>query len=195
MSYIHPIKESDFELSSKDGLVLKYDDVIILLFNDGSELGLEMKKMIKQTLKTVVGPVFAECDLHAQDKVATTILRIGNIPSHPLSWMMQPFPYIAVYRGGWPQAFYNGELDVQKFSEYSSILAGQPTYRETKYVSRKPSSNTEKQGNPQGRGQESRVESRVEPNRENPANPQRPANRQTGPYMQSSSGVRRVSPT
>lgn len=152
MSFIHPIKESDFDLMSKDGLVLKYDDVIILLFNDGSELGMILRKMMKKTLKLVVGPVFAECDLHAQDKVASTILKIGNIPSHPLAWLMQPFPYIAVYRGGWPQAFYNGELNIQKFAEYSSILAGQPTYHDTKYVLRQPVRSGASSGAPSQQG-------------------------------------------
>lgn len=127
---IRILKETDFALQSKEKVVLQYDDVILVFFDDHSALADAMRPVFIQAGEVAAGPNYAICDLSVQDRVASVFTDIKSMPNNPFYWCGQPFPFILVYRSGWPQAFYNGDLDPELLRRYSMELAGQPTYRE-----------------------------------------------------------------
>lgn len=127
---IRILKETDFALQSKEKVVLQYDDVILVFFDDHSALADDIRPVFIQAGELAAGPNYAICDLSVQDRVASVFTDIKSMPNNPFYWCGQPFPFILVYRSGWPQAFYNGDLDPELLRRYSMELAGQPTYRE-----------------------------------------------------------------
>lgn len=127
---IRILKETDFALESKEKVVLQYDDVILVFFDDRSGLADAMRPVFIQAGELAAGPNYAICDVTIQDRVASVFTDIKAAPNNPFNWCGQPFPFILVYRSGWPQAFYNGDLDPELLRRYSMELAGQPTYQE-----------------------------------------------------------------
>lgn len=129
------LRERDFDLDKKTLVTLDYDDTILVLFDDGTDKALTLRNTIIAAAETTSGPVFAICDIKTQYGIAAAFDRLKNLPNHPLIWAAGAFPYILVYRDGWPQAIVNIQNPTpQGLSAYASILAGQPTYFEKYFV-------------------------------------------------------------
>lgn len=129
------LRERDFDLDKKTLITLDYDDTILVLFDDGSEKAQNLRNTIIAASETTSGPVFAICDIKTQYGIAAAFDRLRNLPNHPLIWAAGAFPYILVYRDGWPQAIVNIPNPApQGLSAYATILAGQPTYFEKYFV-------------------------------------------------------------
>jgi len=129
------LRERDFDLDKKTLVTLDYDDTILVLFDDGTDTALTLRNTIISAAETTSGPVFAICDIKTQYGIAAAFDRLKNLPNHPLIWAAGAFPYILVYRDGWPQAIVNIQNPTpQGLSKYASILAGQPTYFEKYFV-------------------------------------------------------------
>lgn len=127
---IRILKEHHFALDSKDLITLKFDDVILVFFDDRTEVSDTFRAPFIEAGEKAAGPVYAICDVKTNDAVASNFFRLKSEPNNPFYWAAQNFPFILVYRSGWPQAFYNGDLDPELLRKYSMELAGQPTYYE-----------------------------------------------------------------
>lgn len=147
---IKNLKEKNFALDSKDLVTLKFDDVILVLLDTGGEddYSKALRDNFIEAGKRAVGPVFAICNLKCETSVASAFMRIRGNLNHPFNWTAGDFPYILVYRDGWPQAIYNGDPDAELIRKYAETDAGQPTYYEKKFIPRDQSDSDTIQSSP-----------------------------------------------
>lgn len=128
---VKSLSERDFLLDSREALSIKWDDCILVLFYDDSDQSKNLTEIWTQAAVKTTGPVFAGINLVSETRVANRFTQIRMDLDHPLNWAtIAAAPYIIVYRKGWPQAFFNGNLDADTIHEYAVSLACQPGYRE-----------------------------------------------------------------
>lgn len=128
---VKSLKEDDFSLAAKELVCLKYSNCILVLFYNNNRESGNMIKIWTQVAAQVAGPIFAACNLFTEKRVAEAFVDLNNHPNHPLYWAkMQQTPFILSYRGGWPQAFYNGARDVETIGDYALALACRSDYTE-----------------------------------------------------------------
>lgn len=140
---IRNLKDHHFATTSKDLITLVFDDVILIFFDDHSEMADVIRPAFIEAGEKASGPVFAICDVKNNDEVATAFYRLRNEPNNPHLWAAQTFPFILTYRSGWPQAFYNGDIAGDVIRNYSMELAGQSNYYEKVFTPRQLTAPTE----------------------------------------------------
>jgi hypothetical protein len=122
----------DFNLASKEMITLKFDDCILVLFYVENTESYELANIWALAAQQVAGPVFAAINMLSDRKVAEAFTRLKSDGSNPLHWAsLRQYPFILVYRKGWPVAIYNGAREVQAIIDYSLTLACQAGYYET----------------------------------------------------------------
>lgn len=120
----------DFDLSSKSGILLKWNDCRLILFYSENQESIALVNIWAEAAKQVAGPVFAGVNIMSERKVAEAFMNL-NMKDHPLKWAaLKQIPFIIVYRQGLPTAFYNGERNVQAIVDYSLTLACRSDYFE-----------------------------------------------------------------
>jgi len=125
------LSERDFQIGSRNEIALRYDDCILVLFYVGNTESKNICVLWEEAAAQVAGPMFAACNLILDRKVAEAFARLNSEPNNPLNkFALQTLPFILVYRGGWPKAFYNGERSVGSFIDYSLSLACRADYTE-----------------------------------------------------------------
>jgi hypothetical protein len=128
---VKTLKEEDFSLGAKELICLKYSNCILVLFYNNNRESSHLIKIWADVAAQVAGPVFAACNLFTEKRVAEAFVELNGLPNHPLYWAkMQQTPFILSYRGGWPQAFYNGVRTVEALGDYSLSLACRADYTE-----------------------------------------------------------------
>lgn len=133
---VRNLRERDFALGTKELITLNYDDCILILFYGDNIESQNVMRIWAEAAAQVAGPVFAGVNLIYENKIAESFMRIRQDTNHPFHEMgIQQLPFILVYRGGWPQAFYQGQRTVADFIDYSLTLACTPGYTERKQVS------------------------------------------------------------
>jgi hypothetical protein len=140
------LRESDFTLDSKLLIALKYSDCVLCLFYAHNLESRESAEIWAQAAAQTSSPVFAACNLILEKRVAEAFTAVGADKAHPFYWArMMQIPFIIVYSGGWPKAFYNGRRIVQSIVGYSLTLACQADYveREQNFASMQVASNVQ----------------------------------------------------
>lgn len=122
---------ADFNLGSKELITLKYDDCLLVLFHVENTESYQLANVWALAAQQVAGPVFAAINLLSERKVAEAFTRLKSDGSNPLHWAsLRQYPFILVYRSGWPVAIYNGAREVQAIIDYALTLACQAGYYE-----------------------------------------------------------------
>lgn len=125
------LSADDFDLSSKEMIRLKHDDCILILFHVENTESYQLATIWALAAQQVAGPIFAAINMLSERKVAEVFTRLKSNGSHPLHWAsLRQYPFIMVYRQGWPVAIYNGPREVQALIDYSLTLACQAGYYE-----------------------------------------------------------------
>lgn len=76
---------------------------------------------------------FAYCNLSTEKVINEAFEDLHSDPDHPLYWVsVSGRPFILVYRSGWPQAFYNGELSLQAVSNFILMSACRAGFQDRK---------------------------------------------------------------
>src|SRR5579872_1467632 len=128
---VKQLHESDFTIENKELIGLRYDDCTLVLFYGENTESLQLVQIWATVAQQVAGPVFAACNLLVERGVASALTRLKADGSNPLHWAsFRGFPFILVYRGGWPVAFYNGPRETQALIDYALTLACQASYYE-----------------------------------------------------------------
>lgn len=127
---VRVLKDTSFALKSKELVTLNYDDVILVFFDDHSDFADAIRPVFMDAAGKAAGVIYAICDVLVNDEIARAFTRVSNEPNNPHHWVGSQFPFILIYRDGWPQAFYNGPLDPEALRAYSVNTAGQPDYHE-----------------------------------------------------------------
>lgn len=121
----------DFNLNSKELVTLKYDDCILVLFHVENTESYQLANIWALAAQQVAGPVFAAINMLSERKVAEAFTRLKSDGNSPLHWAsLRQYPFIMVYRRGWPVAIYNGPREVQSLIDYALTLACQAGYYE-----------------------------------------------------------------
>jgi len=133
---VKQLTAQDFNLESKDSITLKYDDCILVLFYAENDESIQLINIWAAAAQQVAGPIFAAINILNERKVAEAFTRLKSSGSHGMHWAsLKQFPFILIYRGGWPVAFYNGSREVQALIDYSLTLACEAGYYEHAQVS------------------------------------------------------------
>jgi hypothetical protein len=128
---IKQLKESDFLLEEDNLIRLQYKDCILVLFYTDNEESLKLSKIWSVAATQAIGAIFAACNIGIEARVAANFASLVNQPNHPFYWArLQQFPYIMVYRGGWPCSLYSGDRAVQPIIDFALTLACEVTYHE-----------------------------------------------------------------
>lgn len=130
-SAVTRLTSSDFNLSAKERITMKWNDCMLVLFYTENEESKTLMTIWANAAKQVAGPKFGAVNLLFERKIAETFANL-NSEDTPLKWAaLKQVPFIIVYRNGWPVAFYNGERNVQAIIDYSLTLACKSEYYET----------------------------------------------------------------
>lgn len=125
------LKASDFNISSKELITMNVESCMLILFYVENEESKQLATIWAVTAQQVAGPIFGAVNMLNENKVAEAFMKLktenGN-PMHPYS--LRGYPFILVYRGGWPVAFYNGARTVAAITEYALTLACNINYSE-----------------------------------------------------------------
>lgn len=128
---VKQLRENEFTLDSREKICLKYPDCVLVLFYSENRESKNIAGIWAQAAAQVAGPVFAACNLLQERRVAEAFTAISMDKTHPFSWArIQQIPFILVYQGGWPKAFFNGDRTVETFIDYSLTLACVGGYEE-----------------------------------------------------------------
>ena len=110
-------------------------------FNTIEKVGLEYvaRKQLEKKLFEIwndaasknPGAKLAECNVMINKEIANAFITVKSDCNHPFYWAgVNQYPFILVYRGGWPQAFYNGNRTTLDIINYSLQLACKSCYTE-----------------------------------------------------------------
>lgn len=128
---IHKLTAADFNLTDKASITLKYDDCMLVLFHVENTESYQLAQIWSLVAKQIAGPIFAAINLLSEKAVVTAFTKLKSDGSNPLHWAaLRQFPFILVYRSGWPVAVYNGPREVQAIIDYALTLACEANYYE-----------------------------------------------------------------
>lgn len=133
--YIKRLDASDFNLNAREFITLRYDDCILVLFYVENTESYQLANIWSISAAQVVGPAFAAINMVSDRRVAEAFTRLRSDGNNPLQWAaLRQYPFILVYRKGWPTAVYNGPREVQALIDYAMTLACQAAYYETEQI-------------------------------------------------------------
>lgn len=111
-------------LPNPDLIRIKYDNCMLIFFYANNTESINVGKIWAEAASQTAGAVFAACNLSVEVKVAELFTRVGMESDNIFNWAgMFQIPFILVYRGGIPRAFYNGSRAVNALIDYSLTLA------------------------------------------------------------------------
>ncbi len=124
------LRGTDFNLGSKPGITLKWNDCILILFYGEGRESQELAKIWAVAASKVAGAVFAACNLTIEKEVAKAFMNLHKMNSTYRSYALKGIPFIITYQNGFPVGFYNGDRTVQQLVDFSLTLACKVDYSE-----------------------------------------------------------------
>jgi hypothetical protein len=104
----------DFALDTRDKICLYSDACTLVLFYTESKESKYILSAFKIAAESTSNMSFGACHMVLEKSVADAFVMLKGRPDHPLSWCSErPFPFILVYRNGFPVNFYDGPADAQ----------------------------------------------------------------------------------
>ena len=129
------LRENDFALETRDKICLYDDACTLVLFYTESPDSKKILNVFKTVAETVAGPLFAACNVLLEKKVAEGFMEISAIRDHPFNWTAtRPFPFILIYRRGYPVNFYDGPADIPIFTNFALNIACMPDFHSRNYA-------------------------------------------------------------
>ncbi len=127
---IKELTQDDFELETDEGIKLRYNKCMLVLFHGNDTESLDLHQVWYSAAQQVVGPSFGSINLSSNKMLSQAFVGLNTYNS-PLRWAaLKTVPFIMVYQNKWPIAFYNGERSVQAIINYSLTLACKAEYNE-----------------------------------------------------------------
>lgn len=125
------LTSDDFDINSKDMITLKAEDCILILFYIENEESQQLASVWAIVAQQIAGPLFGAVNMLNERKLAQAFTKIRGLQNHPLHpYSLKGYPFILVYRGGYPVGVYNGARDVQSIIDFSLTLACSSSYNE-----------------------------------------------------------------
>jgi hypothetical protein len=131
LTQVLPINSNDFQLNDKEIISLKYTDCIMILFHTDNIESQDLFKIWNDCASKGSGAKFGECNVVINKDIGEAFIKVKQDCNHPFNWVsVNQYPFILTYRGGWPQAFYNGNRTTNDILNYSLQLACKSCYTE-----------------------------------------------------------------
>jgi hypothetical protein len=125
------LKESDFNLDSKELVTLKSDDCMVILFLSENVESRNLAKLFAITAQQIAGPTFGAVNLIHQKEIARNFTKLRSDNGSIFHWAgLGSIPFILTYNRGVPRGFYNGSRDVQAMIDFFLTLACNSDYSE-----------------------------------------------------------------
>jgi hypothetical protein len=129
------LRESDFALETRDKICLYDDACTLVLFYTESPDSKKILNVFKTVAETVAGPLFAACNVLLEKKIAEGFMEISAIRDHPFNWTAtRAFPFILIYRRGYPVNFYDGPADIPILTNFALNIACMPDFHSRNYA-------------------------------------------------------------
>jgi hypothetical protein len=104
---------------------------VILAYLPDDQESEELKDIWAALASRLAGINFAAINGSKQREIMKAFYATAGDPDHPLyPFNLNGFPSILVYRGGWPQAYYNGDRTFDDLEAYCLELAWRAGYYE-----------------------------------------------------------------
>lgn len=131
-SYVTNLTSADFAIETASLIGLKRSGCMIIVFYIENEVSYRMLEILLSVAKYAPGNKYGAINLDAEKKVADSFDKLKNDPNNPLYYYsLIQLPMMMAYRGGFPQANYNGPRTTQAISEWVLTLACNSNYKET----------------------------------------------------------------
>uniref|UniRef100_A0A6C0AEX3 Thioredoxin domain-containing protein n=1 Tax=viral metagenome TaxID=1070528 RepID=A0A6C0AEX3_9ZZZZ len=131
METVKQLRADDFNLDSRDLITIKNEGCVLILFYANNRESNDMVAIWSEVASQMAGPTFAAVQLNSEKKIAEAFMKVVSNANLPLNWAgMRQLPFILVYRGGYPQGFYNGERSVDSILNFALTLACNPSFVE-----------------------------------------------------------------
>lgn len=132
---IKRFKESDFAIETRDKLCIYNDNCTVVLLYSETEESKQLLSVFKVVAESVPGINFAACNVVLENGVAEAFMEVRNNRDHPFNWAtMKPFPFILIYRKGYPINFYEGPPEASIFTYFVLNFACNPEFHYTNYL-------------------------------------------------------------
>lgn len=126
---IKRLRESDFALETRDKICLYDDACNIVYFYTESPDSKRILSVFRTVAESVAGPIFSACNVMLEKNIAAAFMEISNIKDHPFNWATtRPYPFIVVYRHGYPVNFYDGPGDVNIMINFCMNVANMDNF-------------------------------------------------------------------
>ena len=121
----------DFNINSKELITLNEERCSLVLFYVENEESKQLATIWAIAAQQTAGPLFCAVNMLNEHKVAEAFTKLKSANAHPLHpYGLRGYPFIIVYRSGWPIAFYNGSRSVNAIIDYALTLACNIDYSE-----------------------------------------------------------------
>lgn len=115
----------------KNSIILRDNRCMLILFYVGNPESIQLAEIWNTVANQSVGPIFGAIDMNREQTLAQEFMKLSSNRSDPLHWAgLRGYPFILVYRDGYPVAFYNGARETQSLVDYSLTLACRGDYIE-----------------------------------------------------------------
>jgi len=124
--HIENVKDSDFESS----VILKFKENINICFYGEDKNSQHVLRTFVSAADNVEGVKFGAVNIHLNEKIVDRFKSL-NDEDNPYYWAKySSVPFILTYRGGFPQAFYNGSVDDKSLEFFFENLSHIKGYKE-----------------------------------------------------------------
>lgn len=126
------LSDDDFDFTDKSGFYLKSltSCCLVLFFIKNTE-SFQLGTVYAAAAEEIAGVTLAAINVAENKRTAQALMGLHDTPSSPISWIASKgYPFILVFRGGWPTAGYNGARETQALINYTMALACKADYHE-----------------------------------------------------------------
>jgi hypothetical protein len=122
----------DFKLHEDTKICLRITDCCVVLFFVDNQESNDLAILWSMVANKVPGPKYAAVDMVTEREVAAAFAEVIARPrNHPFHWAgLRQYPFILVYRNGFPTACYNGPRNTQALTDFILLLACNSSYIE-----------------------------------------------------------------
>lgn len=133
---VRELTSSDFGVDSLTPIYLLVEGCNIILFYSNeldSDTLTGLGNLWSELSYNIESVGFYSVNSSKQKEIMDAFEEIEEDIDHPLHlYKISAYPTILVYRNGWPQAFYNGELSYEDMYTFITTLACVPGYKDTR---------------------------------------------------------------
>lgn len=123
------LTDDDFALDTRDKICLYSDACSMVLFYTESPESKRLLNVFKVVAESVPSISFGACNMILEKRVAEAFMSLHMKPDHPFSWCSErAFPFIIIYRNGFPVNFYDGPAEPQIMTNFCLNVACKPEF-------------------------------------------------------------------